>query len=618
MQLAGWLRTALWKADDWRATLALLGDAVADTSDGGRAHDLGRALEHIEPDRRRALAAHRAAWRAGHTAALTPARRIAREIRDHVALAGLAQEELERGGRAELLGEIALAWIDAGQAKPAAAALAAAVRRLAGDERLAALRAVAEGQKDARGEVARWFERAVTTDDPAAACLTLRLARLGRLGDDQQGRLLRTSLDRWPADDDVAAMVEEHLLARGDPDELLTFYKLRLGTRPEARAWADEVRAIASRLCVRGVAPGLGLRLLKRGLEHAYSAGVTDVPGHLASWSLLADHARSVRATRELLPLALTALRLQLGETDRLWLGRLGLEVVWGEARDAEAARAYAAVVIEVAPQHPDVREFVQEQDIDIDLVDDVAAAQVAEDPAIDELAMSLVYLDEHGERHHEDAAVAARTSGLAAAAVAREAPFQQPEMVKPAWMSPNTAQIAAVAADAADQTEKALETPRITATFPAAEPPPAVPANPEKQTLGPVIPTAAIAALRRISTRLRTPTPPSLPEGAKDRAARVVVPVDVTIELDDGTKVKAIVRDISTTGLFIVLADPLELGAELTCELGLPSRDDALAITRHRAWARVVRKGAGGYGLELLDPEPELVEAIGALTART
>lgn len=614
MQLAGWLRTALWKADDWRATLALFGDSIDETTDGGRAHDLGRALEHIEPDRRRALAAHRAAWRAGHTAALAPARRLAREIRDHVARAELAQEELERGGRPELLVEVATAWIDAGQAKQAGGALAAAARKLAGDERLATLRAVAEGQKDARGEVARWFERAVTTNDPAAACLTLRLARLGRLGDDQQGRLLRTSLDRWPGDDDVAAMVEEHLLQRGDPDELLTFYKLRLGTRPEARAWADEVRAIASRLCVRGIAPGLGLRLLKRGLEHAYGAGVTDVPGHLASWSLLADHARSIRATREVLPLALTALRMQISETDRLWLGRLGLEVVWGDARDAEAAAAWAAVVIEVAPHHPDVREFVQQQAIDLDRDDGRGAAPTATGE-ITELAMSLVYLDEHGGRHHEDAAVVAKTTGLAAAAIVKDAPFQQPEAAKPAWMSANTQRMAAIGAGAVEATEKALVAPRITATFPAAEPPPAVPASPEKQTLGPVIPTAAVAALRRISTRLRTPTPPSLPEGARDRAARVVVPVDVVVELYDGTKVQAIVRDISTTGLFILLDRALDVGAELTCELGLPSRDDTLAITRHRAWARIVRKGGGGYGLELLDPEPELVEAISALT---
>ena len=497
-------------------------------------------------------------------------------------------------------------------------ALAAAARAARGDDRVPSLRASLEGQRDPSVDVARWFERAVTADDPGAACHTLRLARLGRLSEEQQGRLLRTSFDRWPGDDEVAAMVEEHLLRRGDPDELLTFYKLRLGTRPEARAWADEVRAIASRLCVRGIARGLALRLLRRGLDHAYAAGLTDVPGHLASWSLLADHARSIRATRELLPLAVTAMRLPLADADRLWLGRFGLEVVWGEARDAEAAAAYAAVVIELAPEHPDVREFVAAQDIDIDLdlveaEENAPAAGSADDPAITELAMSLVYLDEHGGRAHEDAAVVARTSGLAAAAIAAEAPYPPPdEAARPAWMSANTATMAAIGADAIEATEKALAEPKITATIPAAEPPPPVPASPT-----PVIPTAAMAALRRISTRLRTPSEPPLPAGARDRAERVVVPVDVTVELDDGRRVAAVVRDISTTGLFIVLGDALAIGAELTCELGLPSPDDPLATSRHRAWARVVRQGAGGYGLELLDPEPDLVEAITALTSR-
>jgi hypothetical protein len=170
--------------------------------------------------------------------------------------------------------------------------------------------------------------------------------------------------------------------------------------------------------------------------------------------------------------------------------------------------------------------------------------------------------------------------------------------------MSASTAQIAALGTEAVASIENALESP---------PPPPAPPPAPPR--IGPVIPATAMAALRRISTRLRTPTVPPLPAGARDRAARVVVPVDVTIELDDGTRVKAVVRDISATGLFVVLPDALDVGADLTCELGLPAPGDPLSTTRHKAWARVVRKGEGGCGLELLDPEPELVEAISALS---
>jgi hypothetical protein len=56
MQLAGWLRSTLWRADDWRVALGHVLDGVR--GDGARACDVGRAFEHIEPDRSRALDAY--------------------------------------------------------------------------------------------------------------------------------------------------------------------------------------------------------------------------------------------------------------------------------------------------------------------------------------------------------------------------------------------------------------------------------------------------------------------------------------------------------------------------------------------------------------------------------
>jgi len=116
----------------------------------------------------------------------------------------------------------------------------------------------------------------------------------------------------------------------------------------------------------------------------------------------------------------------------------------------------------------------------------------------------------------------------------------------------------------------------------------------------------------------VRPPSAPPRPENARDRATRVVVPVDATVELDDGSTVAAVVRDISTSGLFLHVLTALEIGAELALTLGLPGRDDALAISRHRAWAKVVRAGTGGFGLVFLDPEPDLVESIAALTGES
>lgn len=604
MQLPAWLREGLRRADDWRASLRVtLDEVLATPADADRAIACGHVLEHVEPDRRAALRAYTSAWEgARSTAALAAARRVAREIRAHAEIATLAQAEHQRGGDPAALVEAAGAWLDAGESTRALRALVAAHRALPpGPEadRVASLRNAVDGTiRDPRGEVARWFERAVGGDDAAAAVHTLHLARLARLPEDQQARLLRVALDKWPGDDAIAAFVEEHLLGRGDADELLTFYRIRFATRPEARAWAEEVRAAATRLCVRGIAPGLGLRLLRKGLEHAYAAGLGEVPGHLASWALLVEHARKIRATAELMPLAVQALKLGLPDDDRLWLARFGLEVCWRDAKDAEAATAYAAIVIELAPGHPDVREFVGDQDVAVDLEEGAG-----------ELAISLVYLDEHVGRVEEDVAVAARATGLAAAALAG-APHTPPSN-RPAWMSASTAEMAAVSEASLEQTAAALVEPRVTETISV----PPAPSEEPVAPFAPVIPTAALAALRRIATKVEVPKAQPLPEGARARAARIVVPVDTILHLDDGSTIAAVVRDISTTGLFVPVELEIAIGAEVMLELRLPGIGDALATSKHRAWARVARKGQGGYGLELLDPEPALVEAIAALS---
>jgi hypothetical protein len=666
MQLAGWLRSTLWRADDWRVALGHVLDGVR--GDGARACDVGRAFEHIEPDRSRALEAYLAAHEAGAAGALGSARRIAREIRAHGVLARLALDEADKSGDPNQRLAGAHSYIDAGEPQRAARTLAGIRGAPPAElERINGLRAACEGGlRDARGEVARWLERAVDRNDVAAAMHAIRLARVGNLPEDQQQRVLRVALDRWPNDEDISARVEDHLIGRGDADELLTFYKRRLAQRQGARAWAEEVRGAATRLCVRGIAPGLGLRLLRKGLEHAYGAGLVDVPGHLAVWALLVEHARKVRATLELMGLAVDGLRLPLPDCDRLWLAKFGLEVAWKDVGDTNAATAYAAIVLEVAPEHPMARQFVAAQDVPLDLEgddnvleleDEVADVAGKKDdgaePTVAELALSLVYLDEHGERLEEEAGVAARTAGLAAAAI-QGAPFVPPSKmptglsaaapkaaaapppaalppketpeprkaaVIPAWMSSNTAEIAAVGAEAVEATTEVVAA-ATASTTPA--PPPLTPATatasehtaePPKRITGPMIPAVALDALRRIGQRVRPPTRPPLPDNARDRAARVVVPVDATVELDDGTTCAAVVRDISTTGLFLVLDAPLATGAEITLTLGLPSKDDPLSISRHRAWAKVVRAAGGGYGLVFLDPEPELVEAISALT---
>lgn len=586
--LARWLRAVIWRADDWRA--ALRGELESVRADAARALELGDALAHVEPDRSHALAAYAAAWDAGSAAALAPLRLIAREIGAPALLGRIAADRRTRDP--ELMIEAANAWIDAGEPMRAVWPLTAAAGEAltpAMAARVASMReAIEVGLAEPARDIGRWFDRAIAADSAADAAHAIRLARVAEAPDDVRARVLRAAIDRWPADVAIGALVEDHLLGRADPDELLTFYRRRLAAITPGRGWIDEIRAAATRLCVRGLAPGLGLRLMRRGLEEAYASRIGDVPGHLASWSVLVEHARRVHATGELMGLAVQGLHLDLPDDDRLWLARLGLEVSWRDARDIEVATSYAAIIIELAPDHPEVREFVDAQDVHIDLDDAAPAPEIAE-----EMVMSLVYLDQFESAAELIDTSRGRLTGLG---VLRESAPNIPLPPLPP-VAPEVVE------------ELTLEPEPVTA------PVPPVVVAPTPPSPAALIPPAALSALRRISARVRAPTRPGPQGGPRDRAARVVVPIDVTIELDDGALVKAVVRDVSTTGLFVFVDAAFEIGAEVTVTIGVPARGDALAASTHRAWARVARRGEDGYGLELLDPEPELVEALATLT---
>ena len=129
------------------------------------------------------------------------------------------------------------------------------------------------------------------------------------------------------------------------------------------------------------------------------------------------------------------------------------------------------------------------------------------------------------------------------------------------------------------------------------------------------VIPPAAMAALRG-SKPMGVPAPPPVRIGAASRSPRVVIPIDVVVELPDGTKIVGIARDLSTSGAFIVIKLELATAAVVTLELNLPGAD-FLTQSRHRVSAQVVRCTDTGYGMTLLEPSPELFDAIAVLVER-
>ena len=145
----------------------------------------------------------------------------------------------------------------------------------------------------------------------------------------------------------------------------------------------------------------------------------------------------------------------------------------------------------------------------------------------------------------------------------------------------------------------------------------PAALAKPSKHAGMPVLPPLSRSS--PVLTALRMPDRPAIPPrdpdppDARKRARRIAIPIDIRLVLSDGTRIGGHSRDISATGLFVLTHVKLVVGEEITIELFLPGEE---AFTEHefRSRARIARSDEGGYGIELLAPQPDLIRALADL----
>ncbi|MBS1120270.1 MAG: hypothetical protein H6Q90_2498 [Deltaproteobacteria bacterium] len=614
MQLATWVRTTIWRAEDWCAALGRMADELAASTPApttvDRALELARALELIDPDRRRSLAMYLLAWRAGRPDAGDPTRRLAREVRDHAVIAELALADYQATNDAAHLVTAGMTWVDAGTPERAVEPLTQAAVQRPNDQELKSVLAIARREvKDPHREVSRWNTLASASsraDQPRTYLHAARIAHAVKL-DEIYGTLLQTAINRRFGGD-FPLLFEDRLLARGNVDELLGFYRAELETVTSDRDWVEKVRAAATKLVLRGQQPGLALRLLRSSLAHAYNAKLTDVPGHLASWQLLLGHARQTSATVELMPLLVDALGRTLSDDERVFLSRVGFEISWHDARDVEAARPYATAVAELVPDHPGVCAFMSNElaallgDEDHDLFN-----------AFEDLGDTIP---------DEPIAAAAAIAQPAAVEPAPPAPAPPaptpPAPAPPAPAPPAPAPPAPLAPPV--PARRVAPPPPATALRAAGSPRP-VPASigaarpPSPPRAISLIPATALAALRGSGKQVGLPAVPPLRAGAEDRAARMIVPIDLELTVAGGVAFSAVARDISTTGLFVVTRAELALDTVVTIDIRLPG-ETVLVQARFGVSARVMRRTDAGYGVMFIAPSPELVAAIVVVTA--
>lgn len=663
MTVASWLLPVLWREHDWRAALVRIGSELAEVSAKPEkltraAVDLARATEYIEPDRRKVIAVLELA---GPDGDLARARELAVELGWWSARARLTTLACSLRFDPLLVIDEAEAWWDAGQPDLCALALGGlrAGERTEHAAELAAL--VAERDLAAHGMNA--IARAKEVSGAAAADALVMAARFARAAGktSEVAEHLEAALAADPSHGKAASLLLALARANREPDAVRRFLRARLvGSDPTTSV--DRVRACAFALLDNEHQRGFGLRLLRVALERAYKAKLAHVPGHLAMWTLLAAHASADGSRRALLPFVIEAIQVSQQPVDRVWLGALATEISLRDAGHPIVAGAYAEIVAEHAPDHPIVRELVAA----------VAAPPLPESPPVPPAAVTAAAahvdgmvgvdvdlgLDETYAKTTADLVgptksiptISSTPSSPSARsptgrpddrpdlALASAAPTPAPSKPLPAWAAPQrkTAVIPPI-----------KPTPTSVAPTSVAKPPPPskpasivpatipnsssiVPASLTKKQTGPMAalappprrsntpskpppsPTPVLQALRT-PNRPDVPPPPPDPKDAAPRARRISIPIDIRVIVPNGKQVTGHSRDISTTGLFVLTEGALTVGEEYAIELMLPGAEP-FTEQEYRGRARIARKAECGYGIVLLSPDANLLEALAAL----
>jgi tetratricopeptide (TPR) repeat protein len=637
------LRARLLGERDWSEALrreAIALRALPDPAAAGDAAlELAGLLTEVEPDRRAAIESYVLAWKRGRqVAALSAARALCLELGDLASAAKLARLELQHRPDPRLLLDEGLARLDAGEAAAALPPLTEAARRRPDDPEIAAALAVARrGWPSGRAEVERLVDQARAAGaTPAAVTAYLQAARVVKVeGGDPllYGRLLKAAFDSAPRHDRAYRLLEAVLIGRGDGDELLSLYRLRIEDAPSLAARFEDLRRAGSLLVLRDVQPGLGLRLLDRALREAYAHRLPSPPGQLAALELLRRHAVATSLLPRFLGLVSEALEAPQDELSTVWLAAAGLEIAWQRLGDREVARGYAGRLAALAPHHPALRQYLDEggmADVPASGADDdqlvyldfsawsAAAAASPPPAAVPVGGLAQAFADDGGEMLtladeppvddaidvDFDAPSTSAPSPLSAVPASVPVPAPTPVPV------PDPEPAAPLAAAPADEPSAPQPLGRV-----ALVPRPAHLARP-----GALIPRGALDALQRAARdRPGVPAPAPVPADARDRAPRLEIPIDCVLTPIEGRRfapTAVVTRDLSASGLFVATGIAVDIGDTLGVELRLPTATP-LEERRFSARARVVRRaGSSGYGLVFIDPPAALVSAIDALVA--
>jgi len=362
MRLGEQLRASFWPTVNWAEEFDNIATGVRGIADEAlrseQLFELAALSENLLPNRERAIELYNAAWQAGsqNQRALTRARYLCRELGRLDLVAKIAEMEYGHSRNIECCVIAGLAWLDAGKPDRAVRPLLTAQAVSPNDASISDSLKVAQKEwGNVRTEVERLQALAGEAEPDGASGHYVQAARvLAMLGTENPEcqTMLRLAISANPRNDSAHALLESRLVVGQEWDELARLAERRAQASVTAYERSEIYRRWGTAFSLHYKQPERGAQLLMQSLITAYDNAVADVPGQLATYSLLREHARYIGGIEPVVALAQRAFTTPLTEDEQLAIA-VHMAPAARQLAQRDAALAFIGTVCNLVPTHP-------------------------------------------------------------------------------------------------------------------------------------------------------------------------------------------------------------------------------------------------------------------------
>lgn len=365
------IKDRLWRSRDWLSAIDELeqeANGVESPEERSKVlFELAKLSEEIVPERDRALAIYQRAWKSNpdNTEALRCARQVYQELGrlEMVAKVG-ALELAKHAGNGDLAALVGEALVDCGQRERALPVLEIAME--ANPESAHVRDAMAAAQYDPEfwaDSVERLEAEAERADGETAARMLLRAARILHTETPDDPRIeamARRVLAAEPQNESASFLLELVLAAKERWDDLQAHHE----TRAQAASSSEERAALYRRFAFEWVQRfrdrDRGALFFSKAVVAASQNGHSHLRSLVAAFSLLRESLGARSDWEQFLSLADQILPFVSG-SQKLYVAAQAGVVAWKHVEDLDRAVLYFGMVRELAPDAPDLGDFVGE-----------------------------------------------------------------------------------------------------------------------------------------------------------------------------------------------------------------------------------------------------------------